>query len=158
MERGMPRLCRMVPAVMCLGKRWMSCYEALGTWWRALEAHVVGRRDALRFHAARKPCLFQATAANPSSVFPLVVAKTEMCCNDYKGSPLWRWLNAYRHCNSHWLSSFQTGCLLPAVAIQGLPKCWSGICSKERTVSSTSWREKWIPFPVLWVLSTVFLQ
>lgn len=69
-------------------------------------------RDAPHFHAVRKPCFFQATAANPSSVFPLVVAKTEMCCNEYKGSPLWRWLNAYRPCNSHWLSSFQTGCLL----------------------------------------------
>lgn len=99
----------------------------------ALETHIAGKRVAPHFYPIRRPWLFEGAAANASSVVPLVVAKTELCCNEYKGGPLLKLLNAYRLCNSHWLSSFQTGWLLPDVATQGLPKSWSGVCCKKMT-------------------------
>lgn len=133
MERGTYNLCRMVPAVLCSGKREMSHNKAITTCCGALETRIAGKRVAPHFYPTRRSWLFQGAAVNASSVVPLVVAKTELCCNEYKGGPLLKLLNAYRPCNSHWLSSFQTGWLLPDLATQGLPKSWSGVCSQKRT-------------------------
>lgn len=83
--------------------------------------HIVGKRVTPHSCPTRRPWLFQGAAANAAFVVILVVAKTELCCNDYKGGPLLKLLSAYRPCNSHWLSSIQTGWLLPDVATQGLP-------------------------------------
>lgn len=90
--------------------------------------------------------LLQGPAANASSVAPLIAAKTELCCNEHKGSSLLNLLNAYRPCNSCWLSDFQTGCLVLPHKVSlslGLATAAAKGLTKERP-----------KFSVLWVLFT----
>lgn len=112
MEMGTYNLCRTVPARLCLGKSKMSHDKAITMCCEALETDAAGERVAPHLHPVRRHWLLQRPAANASSVAPLVAVKTELCCNEYKEGYLLKLLNAYRPCNSHWLSGFQTGSLM----------------------------------------------
>lgn len=144
MEMGTHNLCRMVPAELCLGKR--SHNKAITTCCEAVETHIAGKRVAPHFYPFRRLWLLQGPAANASSVAPLIAAKTELCCNEHKGSSLLNLLNAYRPCNSCWLSDCQTGCLVLPHKVSlslGLATAAAKGLTKERP-----------KFSVLWVLFT----
>lgn len=112
MEMGTYNLCRLVPAGLCLGRSKVSHDKAITMRCEALETDVAGKRVAPHLYPFRRLWLLQGPAANASSIAPLAAVKTELCCKEYKGGSLWKLLNAYRPCNSCWLSGFQTGCLM----------------------------------------------
>lgn len=148
-EMDMYNLCRMVPAELCLGKSEMSHDKAITMCCEALETHIAGKRAAPHLYPVRRLWLLQGPAANASSVAPLVAVKTELCCNEYKGGSLLKLLNAYRPCNSRWLSGFQTGCLMLPHKVSlslGLASVATQELTKER-----------LKFSVLPVLFTGFL-
>lgn len=146
MEMGTHNWCRMVPAELCLGKRGRSHDKAITMCCEALETHIAGKRVAPHFYPVRRLWLLQGWAANTSSVAPLIVAKTEVCCNEYKGGSLLKLLNACRVSNSRWLSGFQTGCLV-------LPHKVS-LSLGRATVATKGLTKERPKFSVLWVLFT----
>lgn len=130
----------------CVWGRGRGATTKLSPCAEALETHLAGKRVATHFYPVRRLWLLQGRAANASSVAPLVVAKTALCCNEYKEGSLLKLLNACRVSNSRWLSGFQTGCLV-------LPHKVS--LSLGRVTVATKGLTKERPkFSVLWVLFT----